>query len=137
MYQSERAARSILGETLEPYDASLPRVTFTDPEVGAVGLTEQQARDQGMSVEVATSSVASSSRGFVHGPGHEGLIKLVVDSERDVLVGATSIGPTGGETLAGLAVAVRAEVPMSTLRNSIYAYPTYWRAVESTLPSPA
>lgn len=137
MYQSERAARSILGETLEPYDTSLPRVTFTDPEVGGVGLTEQQARDQGISVEVTTSSVAASSRGFVHGPGSEGLIKLVIDTDRDVLVGATSIGPTGGETLAGLAVAVRAEVPMSTLRNSIYAYPTYWRAVESTLPSPA
>jgi pyruvate/2-oxoglutarate dehydrogenase complex dihydrolipoamide dehydrogenase (E3) component len=52
-----------------------------------------------------------------------------------VLVGATSVGPTGGETLAGLAVAVRAEVPISTLRNSVYAYPTYWRAVESTLPT--
>ena len=134
MYQSERAARSILGETQEAYDTSFPRVTFTDPEVGGVGLTEQQARDRGISVEVATSSVASSSRGFVHGPGHEGLIKLVIDSDRDVLVGATSVGPTGGETLAGLAVAVRAEVPISTLRNSIYAYPTYWRAVESTLP---
>jgi pyruvate/2-oxoglutarate dehydrogenase complex dihydrolipoamide dehydrogenase (E3) component len=135
MYQSERAARSILGETQEPYDTSLPRVTFTDPEVGAVGLTEQQARDQGVSVEVTTSPVPSSSRGWIHGPGNEGLVKLVVDTDRDVLVGATSIGPTGGETLAGLAVAVRAEVPMSTLRNSIYAYPTYWRAVESTLPA--
>jgi pyruvate/2-oxoglutarate dehydrogenase complex dihydrolipoamide dehydrogenase (E3) component len=134
MYQSERAARSILGEKQETYDTSFPRVTFTDPEVGGVGLTEQQARDRGISVEVATSSVASSSRGFVHGPGHEGLIKLVIDTDRDVLVGATSVGPTGGETLAGLAVAVRAEVPISTLRNSIYAYPTYWRAVESTLP---
>ena len=137
MYQSERAARSILGEMQEPYDTSIPRVTFTDPEVGGVGLTEQQARDQGISVEVTTSSVASSSRGFVHGPGHEGLIKLVIDTDRDVLVGATSVGPTGGETLSGLAVAVRAEVPISTLRNSIYAYPTYWRAVESTLPTPA
>ena len=133
MYQSERAARAILGEPQEPYDTSLPRVTFTDPEVGGVGLTEQQARDRGLSVQVKTSSVASSSRGFVHGPGNEGLIKLVIDTDRDVLVGATSVGPTGGETLSGLAVAVRAEVPLSTLRNSIYAYPTYWRAVESTL----
>ena len=137
MYQSERAARSILGETQEPYDTSIPRVTFTDPEVGGVGLTEQQAKDQGLSVAVETSSVASSSRGFVHGPGNEGLIKLVIDTDRDVLVGATSVGPTGGETMSGLAVAIRAEVPISTLRNSIYAYPTYWRAVESTLPTSA
>lgn len=134
MYQADRVARVILGEPLEPYDTSLPRVTFTDPEVGAVGLSEQQARDRGLSVRVTTSSVAASSRGFVHGPGNEGLIKLVIDTERDVLVGATSIGPTGGETLAGLNVAVRAGVPLATLRNSIYAYPTYWRAVESTLP---
>ena len=133
MYQSERAARSILGEPQEPYDTSLPRVTFTDPEVGAVGLTEQQARERGIAVEVATSSIASSARGWIHGIGNEGLIKLVIDTDRDVLVGATSVGPTGGETLAGLAVAVRAEVPLATLRNSIYAYPTYWRAVESTL----
>jgi pyruvate/2-oxoglutarate dehydrogenase complex dihydrolipoamide dehydrogenase (E3) component len=134
MYQSERAARSILKEPQEPYDTSLPRVTFTDPEVGGVGLTEQQARERGIAVEVATSSVASSARGWIHGPGNEGLIKLVIDTDRDVLVGATSVGPTGGETLSGLAVAVRAEVPLATLRNSIYAYPTYWRAVESTLP---
>ena len=112
MYQSERAARSILGEPQEPYDTSLPRVTFTDPEVGGVGLTEQQARDQGLVVRVATSSVAASSRGLVHGPGNEGLIKLVIDADRDVLVGATSVGPTGGETLAGLALAVRAEIPV-------------------------
>jgi len=137
MYQSERAARSILGEPQEPYDTSLPRVTFTDPEVGAVGLTEQQARERGIAVDVATSSVASSARGWIHGIGNEGLIKLVIDTDRDVLVGATSVGPTGGETLAGLAVAVRAEVPVATLRNSIYAYPTYWRAVESTFPKPA
>jgi len=133
MYQSERAARSILKEPQEPYDTSLPRVTFTDPEVGGVGLTEQQARERGIAVEVVTSSVASSARGWIHGFGNEGLIKLVIDTDRDVLVGATSVGPTGGETLSGLAVAIRAEVPLATLRNSIYAYPTYWRAVESTL----
>ena len=82
---------------------------------------------------MSTSSVASSARGWIHGFGNEGLIKLVIDTDRDVLVGATSVGPTGGETLSGLAVAIRAEVPLATLRNSIYAYPTYWRAVESTL----
>jgi pyruvate/2-oxoglutarate dehydrogenase complex dihydrolipoamide dehydrogenase (E3) component len=135
MYQSERAARSILGEPLESYDPSLPRVTFTDPEVGAVGMTEKQARDADIDVRVGTASIADSSRGFVHGPGHEGLVKVVVDAARDVVVGATVVGPTGGETVAGLAVAVRAEVPVALLRNSIYAYPTFWRAVESSLPA--
>jgi pyruvate/2-oxoglutarate dehydrogenase complex dihydrolipoamide dehydrogenase (E3) component len=135
MYQADRAARAILGEELPPYDTTFPRVTFTDPEVGGVGLTEKQARDRGLSVAVATSDLAASSRGFVHGPGAEGVVKVVVDTDRDVVVGATVVGPAGGETISGLAVAVRAEVPLATLRNSVYAYPTFWRAVESTLPA--
>lgn len=133
MYQSERAARAILGESLDDYDGSLPRVTFTDPEVGAVGMTEQQARDAGVVVRIGSTSIAESSRGFVHGPGHEGLLKVVIDTDRDVIVGATSAGPMGGETLSALAVAVRAQVPLATLRNMVYAYPTFWRAIESAL----
>lgn len=133
MYQSERAARAILGEPLGDYDSSFPRVTFTDPEVGGVGLTEKQARDQGLNVRIGLTDLSASSRGFVHGPGNEGLIKLVIDDDRGVVVGANSVGVSGGETLAGLAFAVRAEIPIETLANTIYAYPTFWRAIESAL----
>lgn len=133
MYQSERAARSILGEPLGEYDTSLPRVTFTDPEVGGVGLTEKQAREQGISVRIGLTDLAASSRGFVHGPGNAGLLKIVIDTDRDVIVGANSAGPAGGETLSALAFAVRAEIPVATLKNTIYAYPTFWRAIESAL----
>ena len=133
MYQADRAARAILGEELPGYDHTFPRVTFTDPEVGGVGLTEKQARERGLEVRVSTTDLAQSSRGFTHGPGAEGVVKLVVDTARDVVVGATVVGPHGWETVSGLAVAVRAEVPVATLRNSVYAYPTFWRAVESVL----
>ena len=133
MYHSERAARSILGETLGEYDTSFPRVTFTDPEVGGVGLTERQAREQGLNVRVGATDLAASSRGFVHGPGNEGLLKIIIDVDRGVIVGANSVGPAGGETLSALAFAVRAEIPISTLKNTIYAYPTFWRAIESAL----
>jgi pyruvate/2-oxoglutarate dehydrogenase complex dihydrolipoamide dehydrogenase (E3) component len=133
MYQSERVARSILGEPLGAYDTSLPRVTFSDPEVGGVGLTEHQAREQGINVRIGLTDLAASSRGFVHGPGNEGLIKVVIDDDRGVIVGANSVGVSGGETLAGLAFAVRAEIPVETLANTIYAYPTFWRAIESAL----
>ncbi len=133
MYQSERAAKAILGEPLEAYDASFPRVTFTDPEVGGVGVTEAQARERGVNVRIGLTDVSASSRGFVHGIGNDGLIKLVIDADRDVIIGATSAGPTGGETLSALAFAVRAEIPLATLRNTVYAYPTFWRAIESAL----
>jgi pyruvate/2-oxoglutarate dehydrogenase complex dihydrolipoamide dehydrogenase (E3) component len=133
MYQSERAARSILGEELGDYDTSLPRVTFTDPEIGGVGMTEHQAREKGIAVRIGSTDLSASSRGFVHGPGNEGLLKLVIDDDRDVIVGANSAGPMGGETLGALAFAVRAEIPVATLKNTIYAYPTFWRAIESAL----
>jgi pyruvate/2-oxoglutarate dehydrogenase complex dihydrolipoamide dehydrogenase (E3) component len=133
MYQSERVAKAILGEELGGYDTSLPRVTFTDPEIGGVGMTEHQAREKGLSVRIGSTDLAASSRGFVHGPGNTGLIKLVIDDERDVIVGANVAGPSGGETLSALAFAVRAEIPVATLKNTIYAYPTFWRAIESAL----
>jgi pyruvate/2-oxoglutarate dehydrogenase complex dihydrolipoamide dehydrogenase (E3) component len=133
MYHAERVAKSILGEPLGEYDTSLPRVTFTDPEVGGVGLTEAQARDKGINVRVGLTDITASSRGFVHGVGNQGLIKLVIDADRDIIVGATSAGPTGGETLSALAFAVRAEISLATLRNTVYAYPTFWRAIESAL----
>ena len=97
-------------------------------------MTEQQARDAGLTRahRVAPSS-EQSSRGFTHGPGGHGLIKVVEDADRGVLVGATAMGPAGGEILGFLAVAVHAEVPVDTLRTMIYAYPTFHRAIESAL----
>ncbi len=134
MYQSKIAARSILGQPgpAARYHA-VPRVTFSDPEVGAVGLTEAQARDRGLRVRVGTVQVPSSARGWIHKAGNAGFITVVEDAERGVLVGATSAGPTGGEVLGALSVAVHAEVPTETLRTMIYAYPTFHRAIEDAL----
>ncbi|NUR08551.1 MAG: NAD(P)/FAD-dependent oxidoreductase [Nocardioidaceae bacterium] len=132
MYQAAVAVRDILGQDgPEASYHAVPHVTFTDPEVGAVGMTEQQARDAGLSVRVATTDLGSSTRGWI--ARSTGLIKLVEDAERGVLVGATSVGPAGGEVLSMLTTAVHAAVPTATLRSMIYAYPTYHRAVEATL----
>ncbi|WP_327660029.1 MULTISPECIES: dihydrolipoyl dehydrogenase family protein [unclassified Streptomyces] len=134
MYQAEIAARDILGQSGPDADyRALPRVTFTDPEIGAVGLTERQARERGLRVRTAVVPLSSSTRGWIHGPGGEGFIKLVEDDDRGVLVGATSAGPAGGEVLYGLCVAVHADVPVSRLRHMMYAYPTFHRTVESAL----
>ncbi|MFY1688667.1 dihydrolipoyl dehydrogenase family protein [Plantactinospora sp. WMMB782] len=112
---------------------ALPRVTFTDPEVGAVGLTERQARERGLTVRTGFTALSDSTRGWIHQVGDEGFVKLVADADRGVLVGATSAGPVGGEVLSALAVAVHAEVPVSTLAGMIYAYPTFHRAIESAV----
>jgi pyruvate/2-oxoglutarate dehydrogenase complex dihydrolipoamide dehydrogenase (E3) component len=108
-------------------------VTFTDPEIGSVGLSEAAARDQGLDVRTGSSKVPSSARGWIHKVGNEGLVKLVEDRRRGVLVGATSMGPWGGEVLGFLALAVHAEVPTTRLRHMPYAYPTFHRGIEDAV----
>jgi pyruvate/2-oxoglutarate dehydrogenase complex dihydrolipoamide dehydrogenase (E3) component len=134
MYQANIVVADILGAEVSPAEYhAVPRVTFTDPEVGAVGLTEAQARDRGMAVRVGISQIPSSTRGWIHKAGNDGFIKLVEDAEHGILAGATSVGPCGGEVLGALAVAVHARVPVQRLREMIYAYPTFHRAIEAAV----
>ena len=134
MYEADIVVRDILrqGGPAADYRA-LPRVTFTDPEVGAVGLTEAQAREKGIPVRTAYTDLTASTRGWIHKAGNEGFIKLVADTDRSVLVGATSAGPVGGEVLGALAVAVHGQVPIARLASMIYAYPTFHRGIEDAL----
>jgi pyruvate/2-oxoglutarate dehydrogenase complex dihydrolipoamide dehydrogenase (E3) component len=105
------------------------RVTFTSPEIGSVGLTEKNARDYGMDVVTATGGLGT--RGWI--TREEGLIKLVADRERGVLVGGVVVAPAGGEIMSLLEVAIHAEVPVATLLHQHFAYPTYHRAYEAVL----
>ena len=131
MYQSAIAGRDILGQEGPGADyRAVPHVTFTDPEVGSVGMTEQQARDAGLSVRTGQVDLTTSTRGWIHKTGNDGLIKLVEDADTGQLVGATAIGPNGGEILSALVVAIHGRVPTSALRSMIYAYPTFHRAIE-------
>ncbi len=133
-YQADIVVRDILGHDGPPADyRALSRVTYTDPEIGAVGLTEAQARDAGISVRVGTAQVPSTARGWIHKAGNDGVIKLIADADRGVLIGATSAGPTGGEALGALSVAVHGAVPVDALRHMIYAYPTIHRGIQDAL----
>jgi pyruvate/2-oxoglutarate dehydrogenase complex dihydrolipoamide dehydrogenase (E3) component len=134
MYQADIAVADILGNDHEPASyAALPRVTFTDPEVGAAGMTEAQARDAGVDVRTATVRVPHTARGWLHKTGNDGFIKLVADAATGTLVGATAAGPNGGEVLGLLALAVHAQVPVARLRTMIWAYPTFHRGIEDAV----
>jgi pyruvate/2-oxoglutarate dehydrogenase complex dihydrolipoamide dehydrogenase (E3) component len=134
MYQAAIAARDILGQDgpSASYRA-VPRVTFTDPEIGSVGLTEAQAREQCLAVRTGITQLPSSARGWIHKAGNDGFIKLIEDAGRGVLAGATAAGPVGGEVLGALVVAVHGQIPVTELRTMIYAYPTFHRAIEAAL----
>ena len=130
VWQARVLLAHLLGQD-EPYGGydALAWATFTDPEVGRVGLTEAQARERGLDVRVGRQTIASNSRGWIHGPGNDGFVKLIADAARGVLVGATVVSPYGGELLGMLTLAVHAQVPVRTLRTMHYAFPTLHRAV--------
>jgi len=136
MYQAAIAVADILGQDGPPADyRAVPRVTFTDPEIGSVGLSEAQAREQGLAVRTGIARVPSSARGWIHKADNDGFIKVIEDAQRGVLAGATSAGPVGGEVLGALAVAVHGQVPVADLRAMIYAYPTFHRGIEDAFRS--
>lgn len=134
VWQSRVLTAHLLGQD-EPFGGyhGLAWATFTDPEVGRVGMTEQQARDAGLSVRTGIAQIASNTRGWIHGPGNDGFVKVVEDADNGVLVGATVVSPNGGEVLAVLTLAVHARVPVRTLASMHYVFPTLHRAVLEAL----
>jgi pyruvate/2-oxoglutarate dehydrogenase complex dihydrolipoamide dehydrogenase (E3) component len=134
MYQAGIVVADILGKDRQRAEYhAVPRVTFTDPEIGSVGLTEAQAREQGLSVRVGVAPGPASARGFTHNAGKYELVKVVADADSGTLVGATAVGPVGGEVLGALTVAVHARLSVTRLRQMIWAFPTFHRGIEAAL----
>src|SRR5581483_5154939 len=107
-------------------------VTFTDPEVASVGLSEAQARERGMEVVVASADPAETARGYIH-DFHGGALKLVGDRKSGVLVGATLVTPRAGEILGELVLAVRTRTPLVALADVIHPFPAFNRVLGAAL----
>lgn len=132
LYQARIAVHDLLeedGPTAEYHAVS--RVTFTDPEVAGVGLTEAQARERGLAVVVGTAEIDSSPRGWIDEAS--GVVKVVADAGSGVVVGASVVAPYGGEVVGLLSTAVHARLTVPTLRGMHFAYPTFHRVVERAL----
>ncbi|KLL10906.1 MULTISPECIES: NAD(P)/FAD-dependent oxidoreductase [Protofrankia] len=126
-YQGRLAADVILGRDVPAATDVVPRVIFTDPQVCAVGLTEQQARDAGLPVRSVTYGTGDVAGAQVRGRASttsSGTSKLVIDSERSVIVGATFVGPDVQELLHAATVAIVGEVPLDRLWHAVPSFPT-------------
>jgi pyruvate/2-oxoglutarate dehydrogenase complex dihydrolipoamide dehydrogenase (E3) component len=125
-YQARVAADVILGkDALAIADHGIvPRVTFTDPQVCAVGLTEEQARDAAIDVRTVRHATGGVAGAAVLGHGFRGTSQLVIDERRRVVVGATFVGPGVQELLHSATVAIAGEVTLDRLWHAVPAFPT-------------
>ncbi|MFG1924827.1 dihydrolipoyl dehydrogenase family protein [Cryptosporangium sp. NPDC048952] len=104
--------------------AAVPQAVFTDPEVGAVGLTEAEARDAGLPVRAVEYDLAQVAGASLFADGYLGRAKFVIDAEREVIVGATFVGATSAELVHAATIAIVGEVPLSRLWHAVPSFPT-------------
>jgi dihydrolipoamide dehydrogenase len=125
-YQARLAGDVILGkDAVDVADHDkVPRVTFTDPQVCAVGLTEAQAREKGFNVKVLNVATRAAAGTYTSGNDVKGTSQLVIDEDRHVIIGATFTGPAMQELLHSATIAVVAEVPLETLWHAVPSFPT-------------
>jgi pyruvate/2-oxoglutarate dehydrogenase complex dihydrolipoamide dehydrogenase (E3) component len=127
-YHAQIIARRLRGIDARADHTAVPRVTFTDPEIASVGLSEAAARAKGLDVVVASADPAESARGYIH-DFHRGALKLVGDRERGVLIGATLVTPRAGEILGELVLAIKLATPLKTLADVIHPFPAFNRVL--------
>jgi len=129
MYQGRIACADIAGRPAKADYTAIPRVVFSDPEIAAVGLTEQQARDRG--TDIATSRVSLPdvlARPWTYEQDPRGDLGLIADRERRVLVGAWAVAPLAGEWIHQAALAIKTQTPIEVLRDTVAQFPTFSEA---------
>jgi pyruvate/2-oxoglutarate dehydrogenase complex dihydrolipoamide dehydrogenase (E3) component len=124
-YQARLAADHILGEEVGARGdgAGAPRVVFTDPGVAAVGHTLAAADEAGIAAQAIDLPTGGTAGASFHGRGTRGTSRFVVDLERELLVGATFVGPEVADLLQAATVAVVGRVPLHTLAHAIAPFP--------------
>jgi pyruvate/2-oxoglutarate dehydrogenase complex dihydrolipoamide dehydrogenase (E3) component len=118
----------MLGKDARADYRALPRVTFSDPQVAGAGLTEDQAAEKGIELALGRAEIGSVARTSTYTRDYDqlqGFLTLLADRRRGVLVGAYAVGPEAGEWLQQATLAIRAEVSISVLRDTIQPFPTF------------
>ncbi|MGX1671198.1 dihydrolipoyl dehydrogenase family protein [Streptomyces sp. NPDC055400] len=104
--------------------SAVPQVVFTDPEAGSAGLTLAEAEAAGHRVRAVDYDIASVAGAGLYGDGYRGRARMIVDLDREILLGVTFVGPGVGELVHSATVAVAGEVPIDRLWHAVPSYPT-------------
>lgn len=105
-------------------DRAIPRVVFTDPQVAAVGPTTDQARDANINTRTVQVDLTAVAGGSLLGEDIDGTAQLVIHNDRDIIVGATFVGPQVGELLHAATIAIISEITIDQLWHAVPAFPT-------------
>ena len=140
-YQAKIVVADLSGRGHDADYSAIPRVVYTEPPVFSVGLSADQAEDKGIDVATARFDIDDVERATLlqstQRPGKSitvrGGVELVIDTERQVIVGATCVGPQAEGWGAELALAIRARVELTVLRDHIRAFPTWSEAITVAL----
>jgi pyruvate/2-oxoglutarate dehydrogenase complex dihydrolipoamide dehydrogenase (E3) component len=128
-YQARIACADILGRPAKADYRAVPRVLFTEPEIASVGLTEADAREQGIDAVSAVIDLPTTiARPYTFQENPKGTFGVVADRSRGVLVGAWAMAPLAGEWIHQAVLAIRAEIPISVLNDTIQQFPTFSEA---------
>jgi dihydrolipoamide dehydrogenase len=126
MYQARVACADIAGQPARADYSAIPRVVFADPEIAAVGLTEQQASDRSLDVAAATVQLADAiARPWTYEQDPRGEIGILADRQRRILIGAWAVSPLAGEWIHYAALAIKTHTPLDVLRDTVAQFPTY------------
>jgi pyruvate/2-oxoglutarate dehydrogenase complex dihydrolipoamide dehydrogenase (E3) component len=112
----------------------LPYCVFTDPQLGRIGLSEREAKEQGRKVEVARLPMSSVARALETGKTR-GFMKALVDPQTQEILGAAILGEDGGEVMSMIQVAMMGKLKYTTLQNAILAHPTLAESLNNLFSS--
>ena len=125
-YQGRVIVANILGGSARANYHGIPRVVFSDPEIAAAGLTEERARERGMDVaSVVLDLTRALARPWTYEQDPRGHLGLLADREKKVLIGAWVVAPMAGEWIHQAATAIREEIPIERLLDTVAQFPTY------------
>ncbi len=125
-YQARICGDVILGKQMTAWadHVAVPGVVFTDPQIGSVGLTEAKAREQSVNVRTVRHETGHVAAAAARGTHTVGTCQLVIDTDRNVVVGATFVGPEIGELVHAATIAIVGQVPLDRLWHAVPAFPT-------------
>lgn len=129
-YQARLTVADIQGREVSADYRAIPRVVFSDPEVATVGLTPDQADTAGLDTTEVTVGLDEVDRTETYGKGLIGGLGLLADRGRQVLVGAWAVGPLASEWIHTAVIAIKAEVPLAVLRDTVIQFPTFAEAMQ-------